>query len=64
MLERTLIRVATVAGAVWWLSCVVFSRTERRKLDAATQAMDAASFKGVDGLGFQRRIRGEWDQHQ
>jgi hypothetical protein len=28
----------------------MFSRSERRKLDAAMQAMDNTSFKGVDGL--------------
>jgi hypothetical protein len=60
MLERILIRVATVAGAAWWLGRVIFSRSERRKLDAATQAMDAASFKGVDGLEYQQCIREEW----
>jgi hypothetical protein len=63
MLERTLIRVATVAGAAWWLGRVMFSRTERRKLDAAMLAMENASFKGVDGLDYQHRIRAEWDQH-
>ncbi|MFM0342454.1 hypothetical protein [Paraburkholderia fungorum] len=41
MLERTLIRVATVAGAAWWLGRVMFSRAGRRKLDAAMQALDS-----------------------
>lgn len=65
MIERTPIRIATAAGAragagaAWWLARVMFSRTERRKLDAATQAMDTASFKGVDGLDYATSPRGE-----
>jgi len=49
--ETKLLTFATAVGAAWWLAWVVFSRTERRRLDAATQAMDAASFKGADGIG-------------
>jgi hypothetical protein len=64
MIERRLVRLATAIDAVWWLARVMFSRAERRKLDAATQAMEAASFKGVDGLNYQHRIRAEWDQQQ
>jgi hypothetical protein len=62
MLERALIRVATVAGVAWWLGRVMFSRTERHKLDAAMQAIDTVSFKGVDGLDYQHRIRAEWER--
>lgn len=64
MLERTLIRVATVVGAAWWLGRVMFSRSERRKLDAAMQATDNASFKGLDGLDYQHCIRAEWDRRK
>lgn len=64
MIERKLVRLATAAGAAWWLARVVFSRSARRKLDAAMQAMDNASLKGVDGLDYQHRIRAEWNQHQ
>jgi uncharacterized membrane protein YccC len=42
MIERTLIRIAIAAGAAWWLARVVSSRSERRKLDAAIQALDSA----------------------
>jgi len=41
MIERTLIRIAIATGAAWWLARVVFSRAERRKLDAAMQAFDS-----------------------
>jgi hypothetical protein len=41
---------------------VRFSRTERHKLDAAMQAIDTVSFKGVDGLDYQHRIRAEWER--
>jgi hypothetical protein len=36
------------------------SRAERCKLDAAVQALDAASFNGVDGLQYRQAIRDEW----
>ncbi len=41
MMERALIRLAVAVGAVVWLSRVAFSRSERRKLDAALQALDS-----------------------
>jgi len=41
MVERALIRLAVAIGAVVWLSRIVFSRSERRKLDAALQALDS-----------------------
>lgn len=43
MIERTLIRIAIAAGAAWWLARVVFSRAERRKLDAARRALNRIS---------------------
>jgi hypothetical protein len=47
MIERKLVRLATVIGAAWWLSRVIFSRSERRKLNEAMQAMDRAIFKSA-----------------
>lgn len=58
MIERKLARLAIIIGVAWWLARVVFSHAKHRKLDAATQAV--ASFKGVDGLEYQQRIREEW----
>lgn len=43
MIERTLIRIAIAAGAAWWLARVVFSRSERGKLDLAMQAVGEAT---------------------
>jgi uncharacterized membrane protein YccC len=43
MIERTLIRIAIAAGAAWWLVRVVLSRSERRKLDHAIQAIGEAT---------------------
>ncbi|WP_176059970.1 hypothetical protein [Paraburkholderia sp. BCC1876] len=40
MIERKLIGLATAIGAAVWLARAVFSRSERRKLDAAMQALD------------------------
>lgn len=42
MIERKLIRLVTVMGAAVWLARVVFSRSERRNLDRAMQALDIA----------------------
>ncbi len=44
MIERKLIRLAVAIGATMWLTRIVFSRSERRKLDATVQALDAASY--------------------
>jgi hypothetical protein len=41
MIEHKLIRLATAIGAAVWLARVAFSRSERRKLDAALQAIDS-----------------------
>jgi hypothetical protein len=41
MMERKLIYVAAFAGAAWWLVRVIFSRVERRKIDAAMSALDS-----------------------
>ena len=43
MRERWLIRVAVSVGAAWWLARVMFSRSERRKLDLAMQAIGEAT---------------------
>lgn len=40
MIEHKLIRFATIVGAAWWLARVVFSRSERGKLDMAMQPLD------------------------
>lgn len=39
-IETKLVRLATAVGAAWWLVRVMLSRAERRKLDAAMQALD------------------------
>ncbi|SOE63527.1 hypothetical protein SAMN05414139_02325 [Burkholderia sp. D7] len=41
MIERKLVRLATAISAAVWLARVVLSRTERRKLDAAMQALSS-----------------------
>jgi hypothetical protein len=40
MIEYALVRVAIVIGTAWWLTRVVFSRSERRKLDRAMKALE------------------------
>jgi hypothetical protein len=64
MIERMLIHVAITVGAALWLARIALSRSERQKLDAAMQALDAASFANVDGLDYQQRIRDEWDRYR
>ncbi|MFM0205060.1 hypothetical protein PQR53_35160 [Paraburkholderia fungorum] len=43
MIERKVIHLATAMGAALWLVRIVFSRSERRKLDAAMQALDSVT---------------------
>ncbi|WOD18282.1 hypothetical protein [Paraburkholderia kirstenboschensis] len=38
-----MIDLATAMGAALWLVRIVFSRSERRKLDAAMQALDSVT---------------------
>jgi hypothetical protein len=64
MIERMLIHVAITVGAALWLALIALSRSERQKLDAAMQALDAASFANVDGPDYQQRIRDEWDRYR
>jgi hypothetical protein len=40
-MTRKLVRLATAVGAACWLARVMFSRAERRRLDAAMQALDS-----------------------
>lgn len=41
MIERKLIHLATVMGAALWLARIVFSRSERRKVEVAIQTLDS-----------------------
>lgn len=43
MTERKLLRLATALGATWWLARIMFSRSERRKLDLAMQTIGDAT---------------------
>lgn len=62
MIERKLIRMAIAIGAAVWLLRLMVSRTERSKLETAEQALDTASFRGVNGLDYQQTLRDEWTQ--
>lgn len=42
MIERQLIRLATLVGATVWLARIVFSPAERRRLKTALHAADEA----------------------